>query len=222
MHQRISKKIFLYLFIFLSLVTVNNKKYSNDFYKIKYFNISGLNILETSKINEDLKDFKNNNIFMFDKKNISQKIYSNKFVEKLKIFKIYPSTLKIEIEKTKFLAIIKKNNTNYFIGTNGKLIEVKNEILNLPFVFGNINVDNFFKFKKIIDNSNFKFDEIKNFYYFKSNRWDVETKKKISLKLPSNLTVKKLNFISEIIEKNNFEMNVTLDFRQNETMVINE
>ena len=222
MHQRISKKIFLYLFIFLSLVTVNNKKYSNDFYKIKYFNISGLNTLETNKIYEDLKDFKDDNIFIFDKKNMSQKIYSNKFVEKLKIFKIYPSTLKIEIEKTKFLAIVKKNNTNYFIGNNGKLIEVKNEILDLPFIFGNIDIENFFKFKEIIDNSNFKFDEIKNFYYFKSNRWDVETKKKISLKFPSNLTIKKLNFISKIVEKNNFEKNVTLDFRQNKMMVINE
>ena len=69
--------------------------------------------------------FKNNNIFSFNKENISEKIYSNNFVEKIKIFKLYPSTLNIEIKKTKFLAITKKNNKDYLIGTNGKLIEIK-------------------------------------------------------------------------------------------------
>ena len=222
MPQRISKKIFIYLFIFFSLVTINNTKLSNNFYKIKYLNINGLDILETNKINKDLDDFKNNNIFLFDKKDISQKIYSNKFVEKFKVFKLYPSTLKIEIEKTKFLAITKKDNNDYLIGTNGNLIELNNATFNLPYIFGNINVENFLEFKKIIDISNLRFDEIENFYYFKSNRWDIKTKKGISLKLPSNLTVQKLNLIYEIIEKNDFNSNKTLDFRQNNMMVINE
>ena len=222
MPQRISKKIFIYLFIFFALVTINNTKLSNNFYKIKYLNISGLDISETNKINKDLTHLKNNNIFLFDKKDISQKIYSNKFVEKFKIFKLYPSTLNIEIEKTKFLAITKKNNNDYLIGTNGKLIEANNAIFNLPYIFGSINVENFLKFKKIIDISNFTFDEIENFYYFKSNRWDIKTKKGMTIKFPSNLTVQKLNLIFEITEKNNFDFNQTLDFRQNNMMVINE
>ena len=50
MHQRISKKIIIYLFIFFTLVTINNKKLSNDFYIIKKFNINGLSNLETRKI----------------------------------------------------------------------------------------------------------------------------------------------------------------------------
>ena len=156
MPQRISKKILIYLFVFFTLVTINNTKISNDFYKIKKFNISGLNKIETSKIYDDLIIFKNNNIFLFNNENISEKIYSNNFVEKFKIFKLYPSTLNIEIEKTKFLAITKKNNKDYLIGTNGKLIEIKDTISNMPFIFGKINVQNFLKFKKAMDNSNFK------------------------------------------------------------------
>ena len=158
MPQRISKKILIYLFVFFTLVTINNTKISNDFYKIKKFNISGLNKIENSKIYDDLIIFKNNNIFLFNKKNISEKINSNNFVEKFKIFKLYPSTLNVEIKKTKFLAITKKNNKDYLIGTNGKLIEIKDTISNMPFIFGNINVQNFLKFKKAIDNSNFKFN----------------------------------------------------------------
>ena len=182
MPQRISKKILIYLFVFFTLVTINNTRISNDFYKIKKFNISGLNKIETSKIYDDLIIFKNDNIFLFNKKNISEKIYSNNFVENFKIFKLYPSTLNVEIKKTKFLAITQKNNKNYLIGTNGKLIEIEDTISNMPFIFGNINVQNFLKFKKAIDNSNFKFNEIENLYYFKSNRWDVKTKEGLSLK----------------------------------------
>jgi len=92
----------------------------------------------------------------------------------------------------------------------------------MPFIFGNINVQNFLKFKKAIDNSNFKFNEIENLYYFKSNRWDIKTKEGLSLKLPSDLTVQKLNLIYEIIQKKNFSGNKTLDFRQSNMMVIDE
>ena len=125
MPQRISKKIFIYLLIFFTLVTINNTKLSNDFYEIKNIDISGLNKTETIKIYNDLTVFKKDNIFLFDRENISKKIYSNQFVENFKIFKIYPSTLNIEIKKTEFLAITKKNNNDYLIGNNGNLIEKK-------------------------------------------------------------------------------------------------
>ena len=222
MHQRISKKIIIYLFIFVTLVTITNNKPSSNFYTIKEFNINGLNILETSKIHDDLKIFKNINIFLLDKENISKNIYSSKIVEKFKISKNYPSTLNIEIKKTKFLAITKKNNNDYLVGTNGNLLKVNNTISDLPYIFGNINVNNFLNFKKKIDNSNFKFNEIMDLYYFKSNRWDVITKDGLTLKMPSNLTVENLNLIFKIIQGNDFDDNKILDFRQNNMIFINE
>ncbi len=220
-HQRISKKIIIYLFIFFTLVTITNTKLSNDFYKIKEFNVDGLNTLETKKIYNDLKIFENKNILFFDKKIISEKIYSNKIVEKLEVFKIYPSTLNIEIKKTKFLAITKKKDNNYLVGANGNLIKIYNISSELPFIFGNVNVDDFLNFKKIIDNSNFEFNKIKNLYYFKSNRWDVIMKDGLTLKLPPDLTVEKLNLIFKIIKSNNFKDDKVIDYRQNDMMVIN-
>ena len=74
-HQRTSKKIYIYIFIFFTLVTITNSKLSYDFYKVKKFNISGLNQLETIKLNNDLKIFDNINIFLFNKK----KVYTNLF-----------------------------------------------------------------------------------------------------------------------------------------------
>jgi cell division protein FtsQ len=221
-HQRTSKKIYIYIFIFFTLVTITNSKLSYDFYKVKKFNISGLNQLETIKLNNDLKIFDNINIFLFNKKKISKIIYSNKIIEKFNIVKIYPSTLNIEIEKTKFLAITKKNNIDYLVASNRNLIEIKDHNLELPYIFGDIDVNNFLSFKEIIDISNFEFNEIKNLYYFKSNRWDIVTKDGLLLKMPSNLTLKKMNFIFEIIKKDNFSDLKIIDFRQNNMMVINE
>ena len=222
MPQRISKKIITFLFIFLILGTLNSNKFSYDFYKIKNVNIIGLNQIETKKLYDDLKIFKNRNIFLFNKKEISKVIYSNKTVEKFEIDKIYPSTLKVEIKKTELLALMKKNGVNYSIGANGNFIEIRENILGLPFIFGDIDADNFFYLKKIIDISSFKFSYVKNLYYFKSNRWDIMTKDGLTLKLPGNLSVEKMNLISKIIKKQNFNNVKFFDFRQNNMLVINE
>ena len=222
MHQRISKKLFIFLFIFFILGTINNSKLSYDFYKVKKFNISGLNEVEKKKLYNDFKILKNVNIFFFNKRDISKMIYSNKNVEEFEIDKIYPSTLNIEIKKTKLLAFTQKNGNNYFVGANGNLLEINDNFLELPFIFGNIDIDNFLYFKKIIDNSNFEFNYIKNLYYFKSNRWDILTKDGLTIKMPNNLTVEKLNLISKVIKNQNLNNVELFDFRQNNMLVINE
>ena len=222
MHQRISKKLFIFLFIFFILGTINNSKLSYDFYKVKKFNISGLNEVEKKKFYNDFKILKNVNIFFFNKRDISKMIYSNKNVEEFEIDKIYPSTLNIEIKKTKLLALTQKNGNNYFVGANGNLLEINDNFVELPFIFGNIDIDNFLYFKKIIDNSNFEFNYIKNLYYFKSNRWDILTKDGLTIKMPNNLTVEKLNLISKVIKNQNLNNVELFDFRQNNMLVINE
>ena len=222
MHQRISKKIIIYVFIFFTLVTINNTKLSYDFYKIKEFNINGLNQIEKEKLFKDIKIFKNINIFSFNKQDVSKIINSNEIVDEFDIIKIYPSTLKINIKKTKFLAITKKKGIDYLVLSNGNIIEIKDTNLELPYIFGNIDVNNFLYFKKIIDTSNFEFSEIKKFYYFKSNRWDITTKDGLILKMPMNLSVEKLNLIFEIKKKDYFNKVKIFDFRQNNMMVINE
>ena len=99
------------------------------------------------KIYEDLKDFKDNNIFLFNKKDISKIINSNKTVQEFNITKIYPSKLKIEIKKTNFLALTKKSGINYIVLEKWKFNRKKHEILELPFIFGDINVKNFYFLK---------------------------------------------------------------------------
>ena len=68
MHQRISKKIFIYLLIFFSLATINNKKFSNlNFPKITDIEILGLDDNEITQVYSDIKYLKNKNLFFLDK-----------------------------------------------------------------------------------------------------------------------------------------------------------
>ena len=69
MQQLISKKLFIYFFLFLFLVTINNKNLSKlNFYRINDINVFGLNEEENLKIFNNLKFLQNNNIFFINKK----------------------------------------------------------------------------------------------------------------------------------------------------------
>ena len=108
------------------------------------------------------------------------------------------------------------------IGENGNLIELTDTNLDLPYIFGNVDIDKFLRFKKIIDNSNLNFSSFKSLYYFKSNRWDILFKNGLILKLPITLDAEKINLVFEIINNNNFNKAKIIDFRQDYMMIIDE
>ena len=222
MHQQISKKILIYLFIFLFLGTFNNRNFLIlNFPKIKNFEINGLNDFESKKIHKDLFEIKNQNLFFLQKDEIIEKIKSHKIIEKFYVFKNYPSNLYIKIEKTNFVAITKKNNLNFYIGSNGNLIEAKNKFFDIPFVFGNVDIEEFLKLKKIIDESDLNYKDIKNFYYFNSSRWDIETKNELLIKLPRNKLKKSFDVLFKIYEKNEFKNLKLIDLRQDRQVIVN-
>jgi cell division septal protein FtsQ len=216
MHQRTNRKIIIYLFLFAILASINNFKYINlQLFKIDLINISGLNDTENSNLYEIITNYKKKNIFFIDNLEISKNINSNNLVEKFWVFKEYPSTININLIKTNFLGITKINNIDYLIGSNGKLIKKRNDqVFDLPFIFGSVDANDFLILKEILDKSNFDASKIENFYYFKSNRWDIKTKKGLVIRLPSEINVNLLNTVNQIIEDENFKNIKTLDFRQ--------
>ena len=223
MHQRISKKIIVYLFLFLLLVTANNINLSNlNFFKTTTLSVSGLNNLEKEKFEKDFDFLKTKGLIFLDKIEISKIIFANKTVEEFSVFKNYPSELKIFIKKTNFLAITKKNNQNYYIGSNGNLILTKNSLENLPFIFGNVEPNDFLKLKAYINNSEFNIEKIKNLYFFKSKRWDIETKDGLLIKLPLNQIEKSLNNLSKIIILEEFKNKKIIDLRQTNQFILND
>jgi cell division septal protein FtsQ len=224
MHQRTNRKIIIYLFLFAILASVNNFKYINlQLFKIDLINISGLNDTENSNLYEKITDYKKKNIFFIDNLEISKNINSNNLVEKFWVFKEYPSTININLIKTNFLGITKINNIDYLIGSNGKLIKKRNDqAIDLPFIFGSVDANDFLILKEILDKSNLNVSKIENFYYFNSNRWDIKTKKGLVIRLPSEINVNLLNKVNQIIEDENFKNIKTLDFRQTNQIITYE
>jgi cell division protein FtsQ len=205
MQQRKSKKILIYFFLLLVVGSINNINLNGlEFQKINNINISGLDIKDKSTLLKKIENFNLNNIFLISKIEIKNEIESNSLVENYSIFKRYPSSLDINIEKTKFLAKINKNGKIFFIGSNRKLIQ-KNYLHNqLPFVFGNPEVIDFFNIKEIIDKSKISYSEIKNLYFFPSKRWDLELKNNTIIKLPNDNISFVLNLAIEFLDDNKF------------------
>tara|TARA_B100001063_G_scaffold242271_1_gene270628 strand:+ start:863 stop:1534 length:672 start_codon:yes stop_codon:yes gene_type:complete len=223
MHQQISKKIIIYLFIFLLLGTFNNKNLLLlSFETTNYFEVKDLSETKNDKIIQDLSKFNDRNLFILKKNQVIEAINSHKIVESFFVFKNYPSNLNIKIEKTKFLAITKKDGLDYFVGSNGNLIKMEDVNKNLPYIFGDIKVLDFLKLKNIIDNSNFDFEQIKNLYYFKSKRWDIETKDGLIINLPSNDLKNSFEILSRIQQDKNFNHYKNIDLRQQNQIIVNE
>ena len=205
MQQRKSKKILIYFFLLLLVGSINNINLNNlELQNINDIKIVGLDDEDKSSLLKKIKSFNLNNIFFISKIDLINEIESNPLVEKYSISKRYPSSLNITIEKTKFISKINKNGQVLYIGSNGKFI--KNDFLNhqLPFVFGNPEIIDFFNIKKIIDKSQISFKEIKNLYYFPSKRWDLELRNNTIIKLPNDNISLALNLALEFLGSNRF------------------
>ena len=223
MHQLISKKIIVYLLLFFFLGSVNNYSIVNfSLPKIKKVEVYGINLNESVKIKRIIESLNTENIFSVNKLDLKSNFHSINIIEKIEIFKNYPSTLKVKIKKTKFIALAKKNGKEYFIGLNGKLIETNNTFLKLPYVFGDLDLKEFIKLKNKIDKSNFNFNQISNFYYYKSKRWDIETTKGNIIKLSSKNIENNLNLFVRLSKENELNDGSTIDFRQKDQIILNE
>ena len=221
MHQLISKKVIIYLCLFFLLATVNNSSIINfRLPKIEKIKISGFSLDQNTHVRDIIENLKSKNIFFINQFEIKKDIFSDNIVEELNIFKNYPSTLIVDIKKTQFLAVTKKDGDDYFIGRNGKLIKKNQSISKLPYVFGDLNINDFLEFKKNIDNSNFEFKQILNLYYYKSKRWDIETSNGYLIKLPRENISEVLNLFIRLSKEKNFNDKRTIDFRQKGQIIL--
>jgi len=223
MHQQKGKKIFIYLCLFAIVGSINNTTLTkNQFGNIKNIKISGLNENENENILENIISLNSKNIFFLQGNQISKIINSNSLVEKYQIFKKYPYTLEIKIEKTEFLAKTNFNGKTYLIGSNGKLSDIKFSDQKLPFIFGKPQINEFIKFKNIIEQSRFSLSEVKNIYFFPSKRWDLELKNNIILKLSKDHIRLSLDQAFEILNDNNFDNIKVVDARIKNQIILND
>ena len=223
MQQRKSRKILIYFFLLILVGSINNIGLSDlKFNKIIGINVIGLADNDNTILLEEIKNLDLGNIFLIDKKEITNQINANSLVERHNIFKRYPSSLEVNIKKTKFLARVNNAGKIFLVGSNGKLS--KNNFFNsqLPFIFGKPDINEFLHFKGIVDQSKFSYDKIKNLYFFPSKRWDLELNDNTIIKLPKNNTKESLQLIYEFLYNNDFKDIKIIDARIKSQIILND
>ncbi|MDA7769953.1 FtsQ-type POTRA domain-containing protein [Candidatus Pelagibacter sp.] len=223
MHQLIDKKnkIILYILLLFILSTTNTKFTKNqDSYSstINQINIKGLSSNNNLKIYNELNNLLYKNILFVHKEEIQKVLKKYNIIENYSIKKIYPSTISIYIQPTKFIARLSDND--HLVGENGKLIEDKENNDVLPYIFGKFNSEDFLSFKKNIMKSKFTFNKFKILYFFPSNRWDILTYDDILIKLPQDNISKSLSLAHKIISNNDFKNKNLIDLRINNHLIV--
>jgi len=223
MHQRKGKKILIYFFLLFIVGSINNISLNNlKLKKINYININGLGENDNAILLQEIKNLNLDNIFSINKNEIINQINSNSLVENYNIFKRYPSSIDVNIKKTKFLARINNNGEIFLVGSNGKLSENNFLSNQLPFIFGDPNIYEFLDFKKTIDQSKISYEEIKNLYFFSSQRWDLELKNNVIIKLSKNYTKESLNLALEFLYSDEFRDVTIIDARIKNQIILND
>ena len=222
MPQQISKKILIYLFLFIIFGSLNNKNLVNfQFPNIEDIEIQGLAI-ENKEFQKSLDLFKMETLFHLDKLKVRELLNSNNLIEEYVISKRYPSSLEIKIIETELLALLSIRGKSFYVGSNGKLIEVEDIVKNLPYIFGDPNIEKFLSLKKMIDSSKLDYNDVENLFFYPSGRWDIETSSGVLIKLPIENIEKSLELSLNLLDNKQFENIKSIDARPQNQVIIYE
>ena len=219
MHQLINKnKIYFYLTLLILLTSITNENSSKIFKN--YFKVNNI-IIETplpkikSKIFLNTKYLLTKNIFFINKKELTNSIKKLNFLEEIHIKKKFPSTLIIKASVTNLLAETYRDQEKYFLGSNKEFIESKHieNNKNLPTIFGNFEISDYFDIKSKIHKHNFNGVQILKFYFHKNKRWDLHFQNNIVIKLPNKNIKDTLNIFEKFKKFNDIKPNTVIDLR---------
>ena len=223
MQQRKSKKIFIYFFFLIIVSSINNLNIDSlKFDIVEDVNISGLSNTHKETLIEEIKNLDLESIFFLNGNEINKIIDKNTFIQGYEVFKKYPSSIHIKIQKTEFLAKINKNEKTYLVGSNGKLSNSNLSDKNLPYIFGNPNISQFLNLKDVINKSKFSYNKVENFFFYKSKRWDLELKDDVILKLPGSNIKASLDTAYEFLKDKKFDKSKIIDLRIKNQIIVND
>ena len=213
-------RILFYFFFIFFLSTIN-------FFKIEtnktqsIFLVNNIEILGTKKINknellQNLKLFYDQNILLIRKNDIQKIIEKYELIKEFNIKKVYPDKLKIEIYESEIVGFVIKNKKKYFLTDHKKLLLTDDFNLitgTLPFIYGQNTEKYFSTFYNMLNKKNFNLKLIKNYYFFESQRWDIELKNGLIIKFPIYELEKAIEISQELIKNKNFNTLSVIDLR---------
>ena len=229
MLQSISKKrIYFYLLILLFLSSTFNFNIISKFKKlnlIRHINIIGLSEKENKILQKNLHIFINKNIFLINREEVLEVLKNNSFLDSYKIIKVYPSIIMVNAKKTDFMGVTIIDGKKFYVGKNGKFTEASlvEKEYDLPQVFGVFKVSEFLNLQKLLNINGFNLNKIKKYYYYKSNRWDIENNESVILKLPSQDIENSLKNYRSLLKSNKIIKSKLIDLRiKNKIILMDE
>ena len=87
-------------------------------------------------------------------------------------------------------------------------------------LFGKFRICKFLEFKKILDSSEFIFNDLQAIFFFPSMRWDLKTKNNTLIKLPEKKILQTLKIAYKIINDENLKDNQIIDLRIPKQVII--
>ena len=118
------------------------------------------------------------------------------------------------------ISIKKGHNGNSISQEN--LINPLNVLKNLPYIFGDPNIDKFLSLKRIIDNSKLDYKDIENLFFFFFVRWDIEISSGVLIKLPTENLEKSLELSLNLLNEKQFDNIKSIDVRPQNQVIIYE
>ncbi len=216
------KRFLIGLLLLLLLSTYSSKNSIDNQYKlnIKEIIVANNNILKKKEVKEEFSFLYNQNIFLLNDKTIAQNLSKKSFIESFKIKKIYPDKIKIIVFEKQPIAILQNKKEKYYYTNKNEIIEFSNlrEFKNLPIVFSD--KENFKIFYNDLKKIGFPLDIIKSIQFFKSQRWDIVTRKDQKIKLPTSEYKESLSNFLEIKNKDNFNRYKIFDYRIKDQLIL--
>ena len=219
-------KVYFYIlsFVFLSTIVNNNFSINID----KFFLIKNIYIDIDEEENKNLIKSQtnfllNSNIFKIDRKAIVKKISNLNFLEKIEIYKDYPSQIIIKAKETEIIAVTYLDQKKYFVGLNGKFISEKklNNIEKLPIIFGKFKINDFISFREKLNQNKVNNSKISKDYFHKNKRWDLYFNNNILLKLPEKNIDNALSLFKYFQKNNKIKRNTIVDLRIANRVILN-
>tara|TARA_B100000678_G_scaffold277210_1_gene270741 strand:+ start:1114 stop:1797 length:684 start_codon:yes stop_codon:yes gene_type:complete len=221
-------KIILLLTILIFLTTYSpNKvtffnKNNNFFFKIQNIEITNNNKINKTDIINKLNHIYNKNILFISNDDISESLKTVNYLEKIEVKKKYPDTIVIKIYETKPVGILFKNNTKYIIDTVSNLITFNDNLVNnnFPNIFGKGAEKDFINFFEQLKNNKFPRKQVKNYYYFQVDRWDVKLTNNQIIKFPSKKRKEAIQQSVKLLNHEDFENYKVIDLRIHGKIVV--
>ena len=217
----------LILLILLSTYTpkdLNSLPENNsNFFKIKNIQVTNANFINKNIIIKKLDNIYTKNILTINKKDIENPLKDIDFLEKIQVKKKYPDTIFIKVFETFPIAIITKKEKKYYLDSSSNLI-IYNKDLKfydvLPNIFGK-NVENYFAdFLKKLEENNFPYKEIKNYYYFEVGRWNLQLSDDRIIKLPDSKIISAIKKSIQLLNDKEFKNYNIIDLRIHDKIIV--